>query len=65
MQGHTPSQAFASLPRSMRLLDEETLEVEVDEDDDMPMWSLDREQVIMYSHKLLTILGLCPRHSAM
>ena len=49
MQGYSPHEAFATLPRSLRGAHEETLmatQVAPAELEEEPVWSLDREQVV-------------------
>ena len=48
MQGYSPHEAFATLPRSLRGAHEETLmaaQIAPAEVEEEPVWSLDREQV--------------------
>ena len=59
MQGYSPHEAFATLPRSLRGAHEETLmaaQIAPAEVEEEPVWSLDREQVYVAS--------LVPRPSA-
>ena len=54
MQGYTPSQAFGSLPPSMRMLDEDipVSPITANEVDASELWSLDREQVHQNCHSM-------------
>ena len=62
MQGYSPSEAFASLSPSMRMLDEDIpaiIPITAVEVDDSELWSLDREQVWNENCLFIVIRKLC------